>query len=221
MLKIDMHTHTSGVSFCSEVSPRRYAELFAASDVDGAVLTNHYSRMYMFRYGRTWDEQVRVYLEEYRAAEAACVKAGVRLFLGAEVAISTPQSDYVEFLLYGPTESFFLSAGPLYDMTQKQLYQLCHDHNVLLFQSHPFRSEHGHFPQDPEYLDGTEINCHPQFLRRKQETLEWADRHGLAVVCGSDFHYPVQAGSACTLLPSDRPIVDFLAHNKRPDIRYR
>lgn len=224
-MKIDTHTHTSGVSFCSEVRPEEFAEKYREADYGAVLLTNHYSRMYMFRYGDTWEKQIRVYLDEYRKAEEAGKKLGLPVLLGAEVAISTPQSPYVEFLLYGADEAFFLANPCLYDKSQAELYKICHDNNVLMFQSHPFRSEQGHFPQDPEYLDGTEINCHPYFLRREDEVRAFADKYNLMLVCGSDFHYPYQAGIAATIVPDDitdaKQFADFLRKNPRPEIWYK
>ena len=61
-MKVDTHTHTSGVSFCSEVSPEEYAALYKEAGYGAVILTNHYSRIYMFRYGTTWDEQIKKYI---------------------------------------------------------------------------------------------------------------------------------------------------------------
>ncbi|MDE6399030.1 MAG: PHP domain-containing protein [Clostridiales bacterium] len=224
-MKIDTHTHTSGVSFCSEVSPEEYAEKYREADYGAVILTNHYSRMYMFRYGDTWDKQIRIYLDEFRKAKAAGERLGLPVLLGAEVAISTPQSPYIEFLLYGADEEFFLANPCLYDKSQAELYKICHDNGVLMFQSHPFRSEQGHFPQDPEYLDGTEINCHPYFLRHEDEVRAFADKNRLMLICGSDFHYPYQAGVAATIVPDSitdaKQFADFLRKNPRPEIWYK
>lgn len=221
-MKIDTHTHTSGVSFCSEVSPEEFAQRYKDVGFGAVLLTNHYSRMYMFRYGDTWKEQIEVYLGEYKKVKEAGERLGLPVLLGAEVAISTPQSPYVEFLLYGADEEFFLANAALYDKTQAQLYKLCHDNGVLLFQSHPYRDEQGHFPQDPEFMDGTEINCHPYFLRHEEEVRAFADKHNLMLICGSDFHYAYQAGTAATMVPdgitSAKQFADYLRRNPRPEI---
>ena len=94
-----------------------------------------------------------------------------------------------------------------------------------MFQSHPFRDEQGHFPQDPEFMDGTEINCHPYFLRHEEQVRAFADKHNLMLVCGSDFHYPYQAGIAATVVPDDiaspQRFVRYLREHPRPQIRYK
>lgn len=221
-MKIDTHTHTSGVSFCSEVPPEDFVKAYRNKNYDAVILTNHYSRMYMFRYGATWDEQIKIYLNEYKKAKEFGDKAGLPVWLGAEVAISTPESPYIEFLLYGADEEFFLSYPCLYDKSQKELYKICNDNGVLMFQSHPFRSEQGHFPQDPEFMDGTEINCHFKFLRREEEVREFADKNNLMLICGSDFHYAHQAGAAATIIPDGTDSVkkfgEFLIKNPRPKL---
>lgn len=224
-MKIDTHTHTSGVSFCSEVPPETYVQKYREAGYGAVILTNHYSRMYMFRYGETWDAQIKIYMDEYRKAKAEGDKIGLPVLLGAEVAISTPQSPYIEFLLYGANEEFFFSHPCLYDKSQAELYKICHDCGVLLFQSHPFRDEQGHFPQDPEFMDGTEINCHPYFLRHEEKVREFADKHDLMLVCGSDFHYPYQAGTAATIVPEGIATAEefaaYLKKTHRPEIWYK
>ena len=224
-MKVDTHTHTSGVSFCSEVSPEEYVALYKEAGYGAVILTNHYSRIYMFRYGSTWDEQIKKYLAEWHKVKAECDRMGLPVWLGAEVAISTPKSDYIEFLLYGIDEDFLLENPCLYDKTQKELYKKCHDYGALLFQSHPFRDEQGHFPQDPEFMDGVEINCHPYFFRHDDKVIEFADKHKLIVTCGSDFHYHRQAGTAATIVPDGtaniKEFVEYLRKNPRPEIFYK
>lgn len=176
----------------------------------------------MFRYGETWDKQIKIYLDEYRKAKRAGESIGLPVMLGAEVAISTPKSPYIEFLLYGADEEFFLANPRLYDKSQAELYKICNDNGVLMFQSHPFRDEQGHFPQDPEFLDGTEINCHPYYLRHEDKVREFADKNNLMIVCGSDFHYGYQAGIAATIVPDcvtdSKKFAEYLRKNPRPEI---
>lgn len=224
-MKIDTHTHTSGVSFCSDVPPDQMVQAYRDAGYGAVILTNHYSRMYMFRYGDTWEKQIKIYMQEYQKAKTAGEAAGLPILLGAEVAISTPQSPYIEFLLYGADEQFFMANPRLYDKSQAELYKICHDNDVLMFQSHPFRDEQGHFPQDPEFMDGTELNCHPYFLRHEDKVREFADKNGLMLICGSDFHYRYQAGIAATIVPDDitssKRFADFLRKHPRPEIWYK
>ena len=65
-MKIDTHTHTSGVSFCSEVAPEQYVQRYRDEGYGAVLLTNHYSRLYMFRYGDTWEKQIKIYLSSLK-----------------------------------------------------------------------------------------------------------------------------------------------------------
>lgn len=223
--KVDMHTHTSGVSFCSEVSPEQYVKLYAGVGMTQVVLTNHYSIQYMSRYGDNFDAQIQIYLNEYKTAKRLGAKVGLNVLLGAEVAISTPASPYIEFLLYGVTEEFLLQNPCLYSCSQSQLYKICNNNGVLMYQAHPFRAEQGHVPQDPEFMDGTEINCHPLFLRNEDKAREFAYKHNLGLTCGSDFHYPRQAGSAATYIDisvkTPQALATYLKTTPRPEIFYK
>ena len=224
-MKIDTHTHTRGVSFCSHVTPFEYVRAYKKAGYDAVILTNHYSRQYMFRYGDTFEKQIEIYLNEYRLAKREGEEVGLPVFFAAEVAIATPQSPYIEFLLYGADEDFFLSHPALYDKSQKELYKICNDSHVLMFQSHPFRSEQGHLPMDPEFMDGTEINCHPLFLRNEEKVREFADKNKLALLCGSDFHTLEQVGSAATIVPkkltSVKDFANYIRKHPRPELQIR
>lgn len=225
MIKIDTHSHTSGVSFCSEVSPAEFVSAYKKAGITTVMLTNHYSRLYMFRYGDNWQQQIEIYLNEFGTVKREGDRTGVNILMGAEVAISTPESDYIEFLLYGADENFFLSNPCLYDLSQKQLYKTCNDKGVLMLQSHPFRSEHGHVLLDPEFMDGTELNNHPYFIRHEDKVFDYVNKFNKMLVCGSDLHYVRQAGSAYTLFPdntaSSKDFADYLRINPRPEIFYK
>ncbi|MDE7395328.1 MAG: hypothetical protein K2M95_04335, partial [Clostridiales bacterium] len=71
----------------------------------------------------------------------------------------------------------------------------------------------------------TEINCHCNFLRKEEEVRAFADKNNLMLVCGSDFHYLQQVGSAATVVPdtltSVKDFVTFLLENPRPKIIIR
>jgi hypothetical protein len=179
----------------------------------------------MFRYGDTTEKQIKIFLSEYDTAALEGKKLGVNVLLGAEVAIVTRVSPYTEFLLFGTDKEFFLKNPALYGMTQEKLYKACSDSGILVYQAHPLRREQGHAPADAEFVDGVEVNNHPNYLRKKEEIYEFADKHGLGVTCGSDFHYVSQAGSAGIYAPdgikSERDLAEYLKKNKRPKIFYK
>jgi histidinol phosphatase-like PHP family hydrolase len=222
LIKIDTHSHTAGVSFCSQLFPENYVLNYKTKGVGTVVLTNHYSKQQMSKYAVTFKEQLTRYLNEFYITREAGRSVNVNVLLGAEVAIASKTSPYNEFLLFGATDEFLKSAPPLYDMDQKTLYKTCYDNGVLMYQAHPFRSEHNHMPQDPEFMDGVEINCHPSFNSSYEQIYLFAAKHNLGISCGSDLHYPTQAGYggifADAAVKTERDLARYLKANKRPKI---
>lgn len=91
-----------------------------------------------------------------------------------------------------------------------------------MYQAHPFRLEHGQVPQDPIYMDGVEINCHPAFVDKRDTTLDFANKYDLGVVCGSDMHMANQAGYGGIFVPENIEnsvdLASYLKAEKRPKI---
>ncbi len=222
LIRIDTHSHTAGVSFCSQIFPESYVINYRARGIFTVVLTNHYSRQQMSKYAVTFDEQIKRYLNEYHRTKEAGKSVEVNVLLGAEVAIASKSSPYNEFLLFGLTEDFLLSSPPLYDLDQKSLYKLCHDNGILMYQAHPFRSEHNHTPQDPEFMDGVEINCHSSFNNSYEQVYLFAAKHNLGISCGSDLHFASQAGYggifADASVKTEKDLARYLRDHKRPKI---
>lgn len=229
MKRFDMHVHTSGASFCSEVSGKMAAAAYKAKNYDGIVLTNHYAIRHFDYFGYDYESAIRNYLDEFKRVQKVFMKAGMTAVLGAEVEIIgngafSEVSKSHEFLLYGITEQFLTDNPKLYAMSQAELYKLCHDNQILVYQSHPFRSEQGHFPADPEFLDGVEFNTHFHFKRNYDKVLEFADKYGLGLVAGSDMHSSIQAGDAATFFPDGvynaTDIAVYLSDTSRPQLHY-
>ena len=182
---IETHCHTSGISVCADQPYKKLIAVYEAAGYGGLVLTNHYNEYTLRRLGDTVDSRVERYIDEVRKTAAAAENC--KVMLGAEVAISVP-SGWAEFLLFGLKADFLRANPELYNLTQKQLFRLCDDNGIVMVQSHPFRSQQGHEPQDPEYMHGVEINCHPGFFRDREKVTAFAQKHGLLVTCGSDYH---------------------------------
>jgi hypothetical protein len=222
LIKIDTHSHTAGASFCSQVLPAMYAQLYKARGIRTTVLTNHYSRQQMSMVAYTFPEQIRRFVDEFHVARDMGKEVGVNVLLGAEVAIASKTSPYNEYILFGLSEEFLLNTPPLYDLDQASLYRLCNDHGILMYQTHPFRHEQGHSPQDPDLMDGVEINCHSLFKNHYEEVVRFADKHNLAISCGSDLHYPTQAGYggifADDTVRTERDLARYLRAHRKPKV---
>lgn len=201
-MKVETHAHTSGISLCSEVDYKTTAELYIAQGYGALLLSNHYNAYQLASYGVRAPRFAEMFVDEYRNMRDYAA-GRLNVLLGAEVALDLPDCRYAEFLLVGADEQFFLNHSDLFRLNQRQLYALCKENGVLLVQTHPYRKEQGHFPHDAAFMDGVEINCHPHFLREEEKVRRFAEKHGLLVTCGSDFHYAPQAGSAGMLTQRD------------------
>ena len=155
----------------------------------------------LVRSGDAVGDYTRRAIADYRAALSAA--STIKVFLGAEVAIQGPFSR-AEFLLYGIEEDFLRRSPCLIDLSQPALYELAHAAGAVMVQAHPFRTEFAMVPQDPRFMDGAEINCHPAHLRREEDVLYFADRNGLLVTAGSDFHGDARPSAG---ILTDRPVL--------------
>ena len=182
MIKIDPHTHSSGISMCSHAVVEKIVDNKIAQGYDGAVLTNHCQAWYYQPSEHT--AFMQRFINEFRHGEKYATEKGFRLLLGIEVSISDPF--YSDWLLYGVTEAFLLHSPCFYQLNQKQLFELCQENGVTLIQAHPFRN-----PMrlaDPKYMHGVEINCSTGDLIFKDAVLRVAREENLLVVCGTDYH---------------------------------
>jgi len=220
-VKMDTHTHTSGVSLCSGAQVDLLAKAFARKGLDRFVLTNHYTTRPVQGYA-SLDAQAAHFCQEYTLARAEGKKAGVAVLFGVEVALDTFDGGYAEYLLFGITPQFLQTYPDIAQLNQEHLYKLCNDNGILMYQAHPFRIQHGQYPQNPYYIDGVEINRHPSFSDNIKKVLEFADHYNLGVTCGSDLHHFNQVGSDGIFVTEDvkteKALVKFLLKNKMPKI---
>jgi hypothetical protein len=217
-MRIDLHTHCLPVSVCARVEPEQLPELFRENGVDAIVLTNHCYPRHCDLLGDTLKEQAEKYIEIYHRCKAKGDETGVKVFFGAEIKLMG-ESNKPEFLLYGLSEQDFLDSYPMYNCTQRELYQFCEEKDILMVQAHPFRTEQGYAPADMAYVHGVEAyNGHPRFDPRLEDCLKLA-QGGKCITAGSDFHYDFQAGSAGMIIPdeiSDQFMLrDYLRTGKR------
>lgn len=215
-MKLDMHVH-SGFSECAQVTYRDAVDAFASIG-ENFVLCNHYNALYTRGYGgRYGEEYPRKFVEEFYNAREYGVSKGIKVFFGIEVAICMPDCPYAEFLIYGARPQFLLDHPLVYELSQRELYELCEENSLLLVQAHPFRKEQGHFPHDMKYVHGVEINCHFRFLREEEKVRRLAEENKLIVTCGSDFHMMGQQGAGgiiCGDAQNEEELGEILKSNK-------
>ena len=218
MKKIETHLHTSPVSCCSQLSAAAAAEKYHKCGFDAVMLTNHISRAYVERKAVTEKEWLDRYIEGYYEMKKECESRGMEAWLGAEVSLFAPYSqyerdrfpmevlnaNYADYILVGVTEKFLRETPMLCDLDLKTLHAICREHNVLLIQAHPFRSEQHHSPKPPEDVDGYEINgCIGFQTACEKEVLALANEHNLVVTCGGDTHYDWHKLRSATFVPDE------------------
>jgi len=180
---IDAHIHTSGISRCSKRTPAQIIAQCIVDKTDGFVLTNHCDESYTRDIGYCgW---CRKYNEEFYLTKELGDYYNIKVFFGIEV--ETTAVKKVHYLIYGMTPEDLLNSPELYLLNQKELFEYCVANGFALFQAHPYRK--GTVPQDPAYLHGVEISCHPLYKTTMSESIrKFAKEHNLYVSCGSDFH---------------------------------
>lgn len=189
-MKIDMHVHTSEGSPCAKSDAITIVNAYKKADYDAIVITNHYDPDLLKDFGRTKREQIDRYLLGYQNAFFAGAACKINVMLGIEIRLEPRPEDY---LIYGIDEHFLYEYPDLCFLSLKDLYELCHKYNALLYQAHPFRTPC--IPQNPEYLDGVEYNQRPDSGNNNDKLKKWLKKYpDMKVISGSDCHDLDQVG---------------------------
>ena len=180
---IDMHAHGSEISRCCKISLDEGLKVAQENGMDGLVLANHYQKNYVTD-GDYLGFAKRYMAECDRAVEYGRAQ-GIPVFWAIEVTME--QYSAVHMLLYGVDHDFLLRHPTVFDYSQEQLYRAVQECGGVLVQAHPFRS--GGAVLDTKLMDGVEVNCHPKYdYTYCKELMDIAQRDGLIVTCGGDYH---------------------------------
>ncbi len=200
MYKLDTHVHTAESSPCGEISAKRIVHKYKKAGYDGIVITDHFIDGLINAPGAvTTEEKINRFLKGYHIAREEGDKVGIDVFLGMELRLNaTTPNDY---LLYGFNVDFLLKNPDLYLLTVEELIALADVNNFALFQAHPFRANI--VPQ--EAMPGVEVfNGHFNHDSQNDKALEFAKKHGMKKLSGSDCHEPPAVGNAGIIL-KNRP----------------
>ena len=215
-MKIEMHAHTSETSPCGSVPADTAVREYARAGYGGMVITDHFNSSILESFPGPAREKVDRYLAGYDRAAETGAKVGVTVLLGAESCIVGGPED---FLIYGIGRDFLYEYPRLYAMTQQEVYKACQDYGAVLYQAHPCRSYCQ--PRDPAFLDGVEVfNGNPRHANNNPQALAFAEKHGLRVSSGSDYHEHEDLARGGLILPS--PVAgnaDLLEALKRGDFQ--
>ncbi len=211
-IKIDTHCHTYPTSVCSKLSPEQLVNAYVEMGFGAIMLTNHYKKGHIDRIYNDKKSIIEFYLDDYQKVTNAAKHTGLKVFLGAEVQFVSEEfyvdEDGVkypangEMLLFGVSEDFLFKTYNLSDLTQKELFDVCTRNNILMFQSHPYRSEHHCIPLNPKYMHGVEV-FNPHFISRVESCLDFAKSNDLLMCAGSDAHGDVEFGNGGMYIPKD------------------
>ena len=181
MIKIDLHTHALPISKCSKLTCRELIDLKIKQGYGGMVLTDHC--LFAYYSPMPYKEYVEEVIQVFNDACEYGKKYDFIVFLGLEVTIQNPYGDW---LLYGVTEEFLRGTPPLSELSQKELYEVCKEANVLMVAAHPFRG--GEFSRELPYMDGVELNCFPTDYEKRQQVFAFGKEKGFLLTCGTDCH---------------------------------
>lgn len=202
-MKIDMHTHCLPVSRCAHHQPEELPVFFKSAGMDAVVLTNHCYPAHCDALGDDFKTQAETYVGVFKRCKAKGEEIGLKVIFGCELKLIN-ESNKPEFLLYGLSEELFIRSYPLYNLSQKELFDFCNENDILMVQSHPFRVEQGYAPADVRYMHGVEVyNPHLLFPPRFDEAFKMADDNDKLKTSGSDFHVKDQAALAGMIVPED------------------
>lgn len=185
--KLELHAHSNPASGCSEVSVPDLVALYAELGYHGVVLTNHFIYDYSTcMRGRSVEEGIEVWLNDYRAAVEEGKKYGLAVFLGAEIRFTENNNDY---LIYGLTERMLPEIYRLLPEGVEHFRKTYAMPDSVFLQAHPFRD--GMVEVDPALLDGIEtFNMHPGQRSRNAVANLYAKKKGIGIrLVASDFHF--------------------------------
>ncbi|MBQ4623437.1 MAG: hypothetical protein IJB51_02710 [Clostridia bacterium] len=197
---IDPHAHTSGISRCCRIPAPEVIEHAKSVGLGGIILTNHYQKSYLEN-----DDAAAfaaAYVKEYEYAKACGDEAGFAVYFGVELTMDFDTR--LHMLIYGVEPSFVLENPRIFELSLPELSHLIHENGGILVQGHPYRG--GATPQDPRYLDGIEVNCHPIYKNSHEDDVtEIAMEHNLILTSGGDYHADTYRPHCGVYIPDDLP----------------
>lgn len=183
--KFDTHIHTQETSSCGKVKAIEAVYLYKEAGYNGIVITDHYFREYFDSLGNLcWEEKADIFLKGYRTAFYEGEKIGLKVILGMEIRFGENINDY---LVYGIDENFLKDNKELYNMGLKKFRSMTKKMGVVMFQAHPFRPSM--VLAEPSLIDGIEVyNGNARHDSQNPLARAYAEKHGLKMISGSDFH---------------------------------
>ncbi|MBR2905880.1 MAG: PHP domain-containing protein [Lentisphaeria bacterium] len=184
-MKIDLHVHSKEISSCGKLSVEEIVDIYAGTDYDAIVLTNHFNTETANRLetGETGDFD-EIYFETYEKAFLYGKEKGLLVLNGYEIRFDGSSNDY---LVYGMDRKTAKEYRRFFQMTEAEFGTFARENGFLFYQAHPFRK--GMKIVDPACLYGMEVkNTHPRHDSRNDIAMLWAEKFSLRKIGGSDCH---------------------------------
>jgi len=184
----DLHVHTREVSPCGKVPAEKIVHLYNHAGYSGLVITDHFYGM-LFRNQKnqlSWQKKIDRFIQGYIKAKEYADRINFTVLLGLEIRFPENNNDY---LVYGADEKLLRKYRDLYNLNLDQFYALKNnfEKEILIYQAHPFRSSGTEINKDS--LDGLETyNGNPRHESNNKLASNYAEKHGLKMISGSDFH---------------------------------
>ncbi len=196
--RYDTHVHTSEVSPCAQVDAATVVEMYKDAGYDGIVITDHFVDSIIDFVQGCWEDKIDAYLKGYRIAKKHGEKIGLRVLLGIELSFSEYRNN--DYLVYGIDEEFLKKNENIHTWGIEKFAAKMKGTGIMIYQAHPFRQ--GVVPANPKFLDGVEVyNGNPRHESRNELAFEYAAKHSLKKISGSDFHRPEDLAHGGVVLP--------------------
>ncbi|MBC5648861.1 PHP domain-containing protein [Christensenella tenuis] len=222
----ETHCHTSEVSPCSRIPAQYLAQGYAEAGYHYMIVTDHYHPVVLENpalHGKSWAERIDFFWSGYEAADRAAQGTDLLVLPAMEVALNIREESGLgdDFLVYGFSKEFLKDEPYLYRLDYQSFYKKMKENGFLVFQAHPYR--YGLHPIEPVCYDGIEmVNTHPRHFSRNALAIDFAAKHNLWVIGGSDAHGEEDIGRGGVMLPdgiaNTQDFVQYYRENGSPEL---
>ena len=210
----ETHLHTLQSSLCAHFSAEKIPALYKKHGYGNIIITDHWNENTLDQFAGDCHQKNRAWFQSFEILSEAAEKENINVFLGMEIRLNDCPEDY---LIYGITFDFIKEYPDLYRCDVKKLFSVIDSAGFLLYQAHPFR---GYLDvQPPEFLHGIEVyNANTSHINENKKAKQYAKKHKLLQIAGSDFHHYDMVAKAGIYLPSDiktnKQLVDYLKNGE-------
>ena len=185
-MKVDLHTHTAVVSYCSRIQPDQMVEAAIEAGLDGICVTDHVFDGLSLRHDPSQP------YAGYRAVCQAAQGSGLIVLPGIEFSF-----DEGDFLAYGLAEAALLELGQ--DFSLAACLALARREEGVVVQAHPYRygGRPVHGVDAIETCNGGNSDEHNRLAEA------WSRENGVLGLASSDAHEPGEVGRCYTVFDAD------------------